>query len=256
MSSENSIDRWPEAWTDLRLAVLDVETTGFDAAEEKIIEIGIVSFEAGKVVDRWGQLINPGKPIPAEVVELTGIKDEDVADKPRFEEVAEEVSRRLQGVGIGAYNLSFDRGFIDAELKRCGFEWPHKAPTFDPLIFARELQREHRKHSLGQVADRLGIHLENAHRAVDDAEVAGHILYAFAEQLPDSLQDVLVLQAQWERQQTERIRWLNNRESSMNLANMGDLGAKSVGLGPAYLYGDELDPLRAIYMSVPEVQRS
>ncbi len=248
--------QWPENWTDLTLAVLDVETTGFDPETERIIEVGIVTFDNGKVLERWGSLVDPGKPIPPEVIELTGISDEDVAGKPSFAQIAPEVHRRLQGVGIGAYNLSFDRSFLKAELERAGLEWPSKSPTFDPLIFARELQREHRRHGLGKVADRLGIVLENAHRAEDDAEVAGHILYAFADQLPSNLQDVLVLQAQWERQQLANARWLqgDGRGPSLDLNAMGGVD-RSVGLGPAYLYGDELDPLRAIYMSVPEVQR-
>lgn len=255
MSEETRV--WPEKWADLRVAALDVETTGFDPEVERIIEVGIVTFEAGEVVDRWGVLVNPGKPIPAEVVELTGITDEDVADKPSFEHVAHEVHKRLSGVGLGAYNLAFDRSFIHAELQRCGLAWPSTAPTFDPLIFARELQSEHHRHSLGVVAERLGITLENAHRAVDDAEVAGHVLYAFAEQLPATLQDILVLQAQWERQQAASQHWRrSDRGPSLDLEAMTQISAQSVGLGPAYLYGDELDPLRAIYMSVPEVPRS
>lgn len=249
---------WPAQWRDLRVVALDVETTGFDADVERIIELGLVTFEAGEVVDTWGVLINPGKPIPDEVVELTGIRNEDVADKPPFAEFAEELNRRLQGVGICAYNLSFDRKFITQELRRCGFDWPIDAPTFDPLIFARQFQSEHRRHSLGKVADRLGITLENAHRATDDAEVAGQILYAFAPQLPGDLKDVLVLQAQWEQLQEQAQSWRRRArgdEPSAALQAVSMLGAKAIGLGPAYLYGEELDPLRAIYMSVPEVER-
>jgi DNA polymerase III epsilon subunit family exonuclease len=249
--------RWPEKWADLRVAALDVETTGFNPDTDRIIEIGIVIFERGEVVERWGQLVDPQMEIPAEVVQLTGIKQEDVDGQPRFEKVAEEVHRRLQGVGIGAYNLSFDRGFIQASLERCGLSWPASAPTFDPLIFARELQSEHRRHKLGAVAERLGLTLENAHRAVDDAEVAGQILYAFSQQLPDSLQDILILQAQWERQQAANQHWRSSdRGPSLDLQSMTQISGQTVGLGPAYIYGEELDPLRAIYMSVPEVQRS
>ncbi|MEO1272935.1 MAG: hypothetical protein AAFX99_33010, partial [Myxococcota bacterium] len=129
-----------------------------------------------------------------------------------------------------------------------------------PLIFAKALQKEHRKHPLGQVASRLGLVLENAHRATDDAEVAGRVLYAFADQIPDQLTDVLVLQAQWEQMQARaEAVWKGRRSAddgpSAALQAVSMLGATSVGLGPAYIYGEELDPLRAIYMSVPEVSR-
>ncbi len=249
---------WPELWADLRLVALDVETTGFDPETERIIEIGLVTFERGVIVDRWGQLINPGKPIPPEVVELTGISDADVADKPPFEAVAAEIHKRLLGVGIGAYNLAFDRSFIHAELARCGLGWPSTAPTFDPLIFARNYQNEHHRHNLGAVAERLGIVLENAHRAVDDAEVAGLVLYAFAQKLPPVLQDILLLQAQWEVQQSNQAHWRRGGDlgPSLDLAAMTQVNVRAVGLGPAYIYGEELDPLRAIYLSVPEVSRS
>jgi DNA polymerase III epsilon subunit family exonuclease len=251
---------WPTLWADLRVAALDVETTGFDPEHERIIEIGIVTLERGEVVDRWGALINPGKAIPAEVKDLTGISQEDVDDKPPFAHFAAEIQRRLQGVGLCAYNLAFDRSFIDAELKRAGLPgWPSDAPTLDPLIFARELQREHSSKKLGDVAERLGITLENAHRAVDDAEVAGRVMFAFAPQLPESLQDVLILQAQWEVQQDKATSmWRRNdvdRGPSAAFQAVAALGARAVGLGPGYLYGEELDPLRAIYLSVPEIKR-
>lgn len=252
--------QWPEQWTDLRFVALDVETTGFKPEEERIIEIGLVTFDRGQILDEWGSLVNPGKPIPLEVQELTGIKDEDVANAPRFEEIAQEVARRLQGVGLCAYNLRFDQSFIDAELKRSGFAWPPESPTLDPLIFARELQRGERSKKLGDVAERLGIPLENAHRATDDAKVAGLVMLAFAPELPTSLSDLLVLQAQWEQQQEASTSfWRNKRGGdegpSAAQRAISVFGASSVGLGPAYLYGDELDPLRAIYLSVPELPR-
>jgi len=251
---------WPSLWTDLKLAAIDVETTGFDADAERIIEIGIVTFQRGEILEEWGSLVNPRKPIPAEVQELTGIDDAQVADAPFFEDVADEVMRRLEGVGICAYNLRFDRKFVDAELHRCGFAWPLDAPTLDPLIFARELHKEERSKRLGDVAARLGINLENAHRATDDAKVAGLIMMAFGPELPAPLEDILVLQAQWEQQQEAQMAaWKSRRGGddgpSAAQRAVSVLGARAVGLGPAYLYGEELDPLRALYMSVPEINR-
>lgn len=247
---------WPELWWDLPLAVMDVETTGFDAGEDRVIEIGIVHMVRGEVVESWGQLVDPRRDIPEAVINLTGIKPEDVAGQPTFDQIAAEVAERLSGRGIVAYNLPFDRKFVTAELERAGLGWPERSPTFDPLIFARQFHREEGSKKLGEVAARLGIDLVEAHRAVDDATTAGYVLYAFREQLPPRLADLLVLQAQWERQQaadmSQRWRRSQNEESSSWLA---DDSSATIGLGPGYVYGSEHDPLRALYSSVPEARR-
>lgn len=246
-----SVSQWPQKWKDLPLAVIDVETTGLDSENDRVIEVGIIRFEQGEVVESYGQLIDPECEVPEEVVELTGIKPEDLEGKPTFAEVADEIHQRLQGVGIVAYNLSFDKGFVAAELERCGMAWPDEAPTFDPLIFARQFYKNLRRKNLGTIADKLGIPLEEAHRATHDAEVAGHVLYAFADRLPENLQDLLVLQAQWENAQAQEMSWRKN-DSGESLADA--LGEQPIGLGPGYIYGDEADPLRALYTSVPEAR--
>lgn len=242
------MSKWPDLWFDLPLAVLDVETTGFDSETDRIIEIGIIRFEKGEVVETYGELIDPGCEVPEKVTEITGIKTEDVKGKPSFAELAPEIAKRLDGVGLVAYNLSFDRGFVDAELKRCGFEWPPDAPTLDPLIFARQFFKNSHRKNLGAISKLLGIPLEEAHRATHDATVTGHVLYAFQDRLPARLEDLLVLQAQWEAAQAvEMSGWRGN----FSLGTSSSTEAK-IGLGPAYIYGDETDPLRALYMSVPE----
>jgi len=248
------IESWPELWWDLPLAVVDVETTGFDPQEDRIIEVGIVHFHRGKVTETWGQLVKPGRPIPDAVVELTGITDADVAQAPTFDKVAAEVLARLQGKGIVAYNLPFDRKFLSTELARAGLTWPAESPTFDPLIFARQFHEDKGSKKLGEVASRLGIDLLEAHRAVDDATVAGHVLYAFRELLPPQLQALLVLQAQWERQQETKIRFRSKRMDQEASSWLSD-DQTTIGLGPGFIYGSEPDPLRALYSSVPSARR-
>lgn len=245
-------DELPEKWTDLPLAVIDVETTGLDDEEDRIIEIGIIEFRDGEVVDEYGQLVDPECPLPEETTEITGITEADLEGKPVFEEIADEVHERLTVGGIVAYNLDFDKGFVEAELDRCGLDWPEDAPEIDPLVFAREFYKDRRRKNLGTIADILDIPLEEAHRATHDAEVAGHVLFAFEERLPEKLDELLVLQAQWESEQAaKRARWRGDEKP----ASFADaLGEGSVGLGPAYIYSDETDPLRALYKSVPEAR--
>lgn len=244
--------QWPKKWQDLPLSVLDVETTGLDPEDHRVTEVGIIRFEQGEIVEEYGQLINPQRPIPEESTKITGISEEDVEDKPTFDEVADEVHQRLQGVGIVAYNLSFDRKFLRMELEQAGYQWPEEAPTLDPLIFARQFFKDRRRKDLGTVCDILGIDLEEAHRATNDARVTGRVLYAFAERLPEELDELLMLQAQWQKLQAQQMADWRSSDDTETESLSDAFGNQTVGLGPAYIYGDETDPLRALYQSVPE----
>ncbi len=248
------MSKWPEKWQDLPLAVLDVETTGLDPEDHRVTEVAIIRFENGEVVETFGELVNPQRSIPEESTKITGISEEDVKDAPTFEELADQVHQRLQGVGIVAYNLSFDRSFLRMELERCGLGWPDDAPELDPLIFARQFFKNHRKKNLGAVCELLGIPLEEAHRATNDATVTGHVLYAFADRLPEELDALLTLQNQWKQlQDQEMAGWRNRRGGDSEAETLSDaFSNQTVGLGPAYIYGDETDPLRALYQTVPE----
>jgi DNA polymerase-3 subunit epsilon len=179
-------------WHDLPIALVDVETTGRDASVDRVVEIGIVVAKHGVVTARYNWLINPGVPIPAEVTAIHGIKDEDVKDSPRFEAIAHEVAAALQACVPAAYNAAFDRAFIVGEFARAGAKVPETpaqtAPALrkdvewlDPLVWAREIQQGEKSRALGEVAARLGVKLENAHRASADAEAAMLVLYSLAK---------------------------------------------------------------------------
>ena len=249
-----------EHWYDCDLAVIDVETTGLDAKNDRVIEIGIVHMRAGKLLESWGQLIDPEREIPPEVVKLTGIQPEDCKGQPTFASMAAEIRSRLEGRVVVAYNLEFDRSFVTEELRRAGSTWPD-GPALDPLVFARELQASQGgSKRLGKVAERLGIELLEAHRAVNDAEVAGKVLYAFREQLPSRLQDLTTLQAQWAQQQEQLMAARKRRRGVFDEAEPAESTGPSVievggiaKLGPAYIYGTESDPVRFLYGQLPDV---
>jgi DNA polymerase-3 subunit epsilon len=184
-------------WHDIPIALLDVETTGRDASVDRVVEVGIVIARQGTVTARYNWLLNPGIPIPAEVSAIHGIKDEDVKDSPRFEAIAHEVAAALTGCVPAAYNAAFDRAFIMNEFGRSSPAAPAgqgeatttAAPPalrkdvewLDPLVWAREIQQAEKSRALGEVAARLGVKLENAHRASDDAEAAVMVLYSLAK---------------------------------------------------------------------------
>jgi DNA polymerase-3 subunit epsilon len=207
-------------WIDLPIALIDVETTGKDPAADRIVEIGIVIGRGGEIVERRSWLVNPGRAIPEESRAVHGITDEMVKEAPPFSAIKDDVVGLLKGVVPAAYNASFDRGFVLAELERAGVESEalpaSLAPNvewIDPLIWARELQSETGK-SLGHVTKRLGITVETAHRATDDAEAALRVMYAFAKdvRVPASYAGLTQEQRRLARVQDEqwkRERWRN-----------------------------------------------
>ena len=240
------------AWQELDLAVVDVETTGLDPGTDRVIEVGVVHMRGGEVVDTYQSLVNPQRDVPEEVERITGIKAADLVTAPSFAEVAADVQAALEGKVFVAYNLAFDRAFVRGELERCGFNW-HDPPYIDPLIFVRELHRNQGSKRLAAVAARLGISLENAHRAADDAEAAGRVLYALASQLPQQLDDLIMLQSQWEAQHAnEMASWRNKRESRFDDVGAFDAAERGNALGPAYIYGEDTDPVRAMFTHLPD----
>lgn len=205
---------------DIPWVSIDTETTGRSAHGDRVIEVGCVFFQDGKVVDTKGWLINPERPIPADASQVHGIVDADVAGKPTFAELADEIFESMQGSLPLAYNAEFDRGFLLAELQRTA--WGQRPTTdrppalregvqwIDPLDWARELQKEHRSRSLGDVCGRLGISLENAHRATDDAAAAGLVMAAFLEEssVPRNYGAFIREQKRLHRRyEFERVRW-------------------------------------------------
>lgn len=175
-------------WAELPIALLDVETTGRDASVDRVVEVGIAIIRDGEVVTRnW--LIHPGIPIPAEASAVHKITDEAVKDCPRFEALCGEIAEALRGCIPAAYNAAFDRAFIHNEFARAGHSPAGGPPPalrkdiewVDPLVWAREVQRDEKSKALGEVATRLGIDLANAHRASDDAAAALKVLYALGK---------------------------------------------------------------------------
>ena len=170
------------AWARASFVVLDFETTGLDAEKDRVIEVGVALFHDGVLERSRHWLINPGVPISAEITAITGITDAMVEGAPGFDGCWEELRAELEGRIPVAYNQSFDTRFFWAECRRIGVPTrgvdvpPACADDgvwVDPLVWARELQKQERGHKLVDVCARLGIPLENAHRASHDAEAAG-----------------------------------------------------------------------------------
>lgn len=176
---DSAASRLAAIGTEASYVVFDIETTGLKAAADEITEIGAVKIENGKITDRFSQLINPGRPIPPRITELTGITDEMVADMPSIEEVLPKFLDFCTDCVVVAHNAGFDTGFIRQKSARCGLKFNNK--IVDTLRLSRELFPENAKHTLDAVAKRLDVSLENHHRAVDDAEATAEIFLKFMQ---------------------------------------------------------------------------
>ncbi|TVR03652.1 MAG: 3'-5' exonuclease [Deltaproteobacteria bacterium] len=240
-----------------RFAAFDLETTSTDTRVARIIEIGVAVFENGRVVDRWQQLVDPEETLDPKITELTGISEDDLRGQPVLRDVLDTLLDLLAPQPLLAYNHAYDLGVLQAELARCGrtAEFP---PCLDPLPFCwRYLRKAGRTRNarLGTVCEHLGIPLEDAHRADHDAEAAGRVLLALPgiAELPPTLRDFLGLQAALHQAMEEEFARFRDRDGKRSEVSLNP-DEVVIELGAAFLYGDEHDPIRALYRRVPDLR--
>ena len=159
---------------DTTYCVLDLETTGLSAKTEKITEIGIMKIKDGKVIEEFSEFVNPEKPIPQRVQEITNITDDMVKDAPKIEELFPKILEFIKGTVLVAHNATFDIGFLKTIARNLGYEFDYT--YVDTLPLARKLYPELKKHKLGKIADHLKIKVEVAHRALDDVDTTVKVL--------------------------------------------------------------------------------
>ncbi|MBQ9758135.1 MAG: PolC-type DNA polymerase III, partial [Clostridia bacterium] len=180
------VDSVPESVRDKIYIVFDIETTGLSPETETITEIGAVKIMDGEVVNTFSKLINPQREISPRITELTGITNEMVKDAPTIDAVLPEFldfcgARNNVKNTIVAHNAKFDTGFIKAEIERYNqknSENPlsfDKYPVVDTVELSKELFPEEKTHKLDAVCARLGVSLENHHRALDDATATAEV---------------------------------------------------------------------------------
>ena len=168
---------------DTEIVCFDIETTGLDRRRERITEIGAVVLKEGVVVDQYNTFVNPGRPIPRNIVELTGITDSMVADAPGQEAALNDFLDWVGDRPLAAHNAEFDMGFLAEGCRRMGRHFSN--PSIDSLILAQNLLPSLGKYKLDIVAEHLGLPAFNHHRACDDAAVVGYMLVPFRRMLAD-----------------------------------------------------------------------
>ncbi|HMG91896.1 MAG TPA: exonuclease domain-containing protein [Chryseolinea sp.] len=154
-------------------AIVDIETTGGYAENHRITEVAIYLHDGIQVTESFHTLINPGRNIPYYITGLTGITTEMVLDSPQFEEIAEDILKRLEGKIFVAHNAHFDYSFLKKEFEQVGINWQSK--KLCTVRLSRKIIPGLRSYSLGSLAESLGIEITNRHRAGGDAAATAKI---------------------------------------------------------------------------------
>ena len=165
--------------------IFDIETTGFSAINDKIIEIGAVKIKNREIIDTFSEFVYPKCRIPYKITELTGITDEMVKDAEPIEEVLPKFMEFINGSAVVAHNAAFDTGFIKKNCRDIGLDF--ESTIIDTVPLARFLYPELKRVKLNLVAKHLGVSLENHHRAVDDAKATADIYLIFIKKMIEEL---------------------------------------------------------------------
>jgi DNA polymerase III subunit epsilon len=216
---------------DATFVVTDTETTGTNASDGRIIEIAAVKVQGGTVVDRFTQLINPGRAVPWRITQITGISTAMVFDKPPADDVM-PAYREFLGDGVMvAHNLAFDERFINSELARCDLPMLPLG-SICTLKLARRLLRGLRSKGLAALADFYGIKIVGRHRALGDAEATAQVLLRLLE----------ILASEHRLEQVDEIRLFQNkayaqiRKSATHIDRIRDVVLKRVPRAPGVYF--------------------
>lgn len=170
---------------DGRFIIFDLETTGLKPANEEITEIAATLVEGGAVIDTFQTYVNPHKPIPPEITELTGISDETVRDAPELKEALSHFFDFAKDDVLVAHNAGFDMSFLKTACKRLGIE--REFTYIDTLEMARIMLPHLGKHKLNVLAKELQAGPFDHHRASEDASVLARIWLKLIERMKNDL---------------------------------------------------------------------
>ncbi len=166
---------------DTEFVAFDIETTGLNALNDRMTEIGAIKFSGGEIIDTFSTFVDPQMHIPPDITTLTGIKDSDVQGAPLEKEAMEKFIEFVGDRPLVAHNAHFDVGFMTASAKRSGLRF---APVFlDTLALSQALLPELKRFKLDIVSNHLNLPKFNHHRATDDAMVVARIMEKFLPML-------------------------------------------------------------------------
>jgi ATP-dependent DNA helicase DinG len=230
---------------------LDLETTGLDPRRDAITEIGAVRFRTSidegtiqaQVLDSWSSLVNPGRPIPIQIQQLTGITHEKVAQAPRFSQIINQLVHFVGQYPLVGHNVSFDLAFLRSH------DLPLSNLAIDTFELAGILLPHAARYSLTRLGEMMGLPNLCTHRALDDALAVKDLFVAMLEhasRLPRAvLQEInrLAGPVQWSLkpvfQDIERGLARTAFRGGIGQQLAAQLGTREEALGP--LFATELD---------------
>jgi DNA polymerase III epsilon subunit family exonuclease len=163
--------------------IVDVETTGTNAEMADLVEVAAVRVKRGKVTDRWSTFVNPGRPIFGN--QMHGITDKDVKGAPSPAEAARKALAFVGDAMLVGHSVGFDIAFLEAALG--DGTRIERGRYLDTLTLARDGYPDLPSYTLGELSRFFGIELQQAHRALPDAEATASLLVAIAGELPGRL---------------------------------------------------------------------
>lgn len=152
---------------DKPIAIIDIETTGGSSAYNAITEIGIIKIHQGKIIDQYHTLVNPGRSIPAQITQLTGINSTMVRDAPYFADIAQKIDGMFKDSYFMAHHVVFDFSFIKRQMKASGYDFTPR--LLCSVKLSRAIEVGIKGHSLQKIIERNNIPVSARHRALDDA---------------------------------------------------------------------------------------
>lgn len=164
--------------TELRFAVVDVETSGLSLRRHRVLQVGVVVARAdGSVIDRWGSLVRPRRRwYRVGPTRLHGIRRAQLRHAPSQESVLLQLATHLEGAVFVAHNAPFDLAFLNKAARECGVPLPIHS-WLCTLRLSRQLDPERaRSHRLGALCERYDVALVRPHDALADADATAAVL--------------------------------------------------------------------------------
>ena len=182
--TESVLDFVAKVKAGAELVVVDVETTGTNPEMADLVEIAAVRIKGGKVADRWSTFVNPGRPIFGN--QMHGITDKDVKGAPSPVEAARKALDFVGDATIVGHSVGFDIAFLEAALG--DGTRIEKGRYLDTLTLTRDGYPDLPSYTLGELSKFFGIPLQQAHRALPDAEATAELVVTIAGELPGRLE--------------------------------------------------------------------
>ncbi len=178
--------------------IVDTETTGSRAGDDRLIEVGAARLVGGEIVDTFQQLIDPGRHVPRRITRLTGISTAMVYGQPSAAEVMPRFVEFLGDAILVAHNLPFDARFLDVAMAEAGLP-PLQNPSLDTLRLARRLLSSLPSKGLSNLTRHFGIEVKGRHRALGDAAATAELLVILLERMRiefdvETVEDLLAFQ--------------------------------------------------------------